>query len=95
VCELTRSREFTDFRASSLNTLVRMVAAGTGITLIPATAVATEIRAREGTVAIPLVRRVSGRTIGLAWRGTSARKAEFGLLANCLRSSPPAGATVL
>jgi len=65
-CSRTRARE-SEFRATSLSTLAQMVAGGTGVTLLPELAVATE------TTRTPLrVRRLAEptphRTIGLVWR---------------------------
>ena len=38
ICKRAGAHELGDFRATSLNTLVRMVASGTGVTLLPAMA---------------------------------------------------------
>ncbi len=69
-CTRGHARELA-FRATSLSTLVQMVAAGAGVTLLPALAVPTEVRRA------PLrLRRFKpptpGRSIGLAWRRHSA-----------------------
>ena len=61
LCQRAGARELDDFRATSLNTLVRMVASGTGVTLLPAMAVATEVRPQERLVTLPLERRASDR----------------------------------
>ena len=65
-CSRTGVRE-SEFRATSLSTLAHMVAGGSGVTLLPELAVATE------TSRTPLrVRRLAEptprRTIGLVWR---------------------------
>jgi LysR family hydrogen peroxide-inducible transcriptional activator len=65
-CSRTGVRE-SEFRATSLSTLAQMVAGGSGVTLLPELAVATE------TGRTPLrVRRLAEptprRTIGLVWR---------------------------
>jgi LysR family hydrogen peroxide-inducible transcriptional activator len=82
------------FQGTSLRTLLQMAAGGIGITLIPEMAVPTEITAASGLVA----RRLSSgaaRTIALAWRRSSARKAEFRALGRYLGSvlekAAPAG----
>lgn len=60
-----------DLRATSLATLVQMVSAGMGVTLLPTIAVGVENR--RGQLAIrPLAGKRQGRTIGLAWRRESA-----------------------
>jgi LysR family hydrogen peroxide-inducible transcriptional activator len=62
--------------ATSLATVMEMVANGYGVTLVPQ--VAVDVEARDGRVR--LLRFASpqpGRTVGLAWRRTSPRKADF------------------
>lgn len=66
VCATARARE-SEFRATSLTTLVQMVAGGTGITLLPALAVASEA-SRAGLRVRPLAGARTWRTIALAWR---------------------------
>jgi LysR family hydrogen peroxide-inducible transcriptional activator len=61
-------REVLD--ASSLSTLVQMVGAGIGVTLIPEMAVAVETR--SATVSVARFRNPQpSRTIGMVWRKTS------------------------
>ena len=83
-CEMGDTRSRAQFEASSLHTLVQMVAAGIGVTLIPRLAV--DARIAEGTdISLsPLAARAS-RQVGLAWRRTSSRAEEFGTLAGALR----------
>jgi len=69
VCAGARAEEL-DFRATSLPTLAQMVAAGTGVTLLPAMSVPTESR-RAAIVMRPLADEDAFRTIGLVWRRTS------------------------
>ena len=61
-------REVLD--ASSLSTLVQMVSAGIGVTLIPEMAVAVETRAASVSVA-RFKNPQPARTIGMIWRKTS------------------------
>ncbi len=63
-----RPRELLD--GSSLSTLVQMVGAGIGVTLIPEMAVAVETRSASVSVARFKSPRPS-RTIGMIWRKTS------------------------
>ena len=63
-----RPRELLD--ASSLSTLVQMVGAGIGVTLIPEMAVAVETRSAPVSVARFKSPKPS-RTIGMIWRKTS------------------------
>ncbi len=90
LCQRAGARELGDFRATSLNTLVRMVASGTGVTLLPAMALASEVRGQDRLVALPLERRAS-RTIGLAWRASTPRRAAFEQLAEAFVEHAPKG----
>jgi LysR family transcriptional regulator, hydrogen peroxide-inducible genes activator len=86
VCGRAGAVEAMALRATSLPTLVQMVAGGLGVTLLPEAAAATLVR-RNGPVALAeLARPVPGRTIGLAWRTSSGRLREFRLLAETLAS---------
>ncbi len=71
-----------DFRATSLETILQMVATGLGSTLLPAMA-CTEARARSVTTR-PLEAGV-GRRIGLAWRRSYPRVGDIHLLARTLQ----------
>jgi LysR family hydrogen peroxide-inducible transcriptional activator len=84
VCEQAGAREAEGVRAASLNTLVQMVAGGLGVTLLPASAVATEARGRAVAVR-PFRAPAPSREIGLAWRRTSPRAEEFRQLGALLR----------
>ena len=91
VCNRAGAVESLAVRATSLPTLVQMVAGGLGITLLPEMAAAALVPARGPVAIAPLV-KPPGRTIGLVWRTSSARLREFRLLADVLRES---AATVL
>jgi len=66
-----------NFRATSLETLRHMVAAGNAVTLIPRLAV----REDDALVRyIPFVDPVPSRVIGLYWRKTSARAPLYAML---------------
>jgi len=75
-CRLAGPDRNEVFQGTSLRTLLQMAAGGIGITLMPEMAVAAEITATSGLVARPLEGEPS-RQIALAWRRSSARKAEF------------------
>jgi LysR family hydrogen peroxide-inducible transcriptional activator len=66
--ESAQPREMLD--ASSLSTLVKMVGAGMGVTLIPEMAVAVETRSAAVSVA-RFQAPEPERTIGMIWRKTS------------------------
>ncbi len=80
-CGAAAGQAHGDFRGSSLNTLVRMVAGGIGVTLLPQMAAATEVRSEDPIALVPLASTRPGRRIGLAWRPHSAREEDFRLLA--------------
>ncbi len=94
-CGRTRVEE-AGFRATSLSTLVHMVAGGLGITLLPRLAVGTE--AARATVALrPLAPPVPFRTLALAWRSGSyagaALRSVGTAMAAALREHPDGGGT--
>ena len=75
-CRLAGPDRNEVFQGTSLRTLLQMTAGGIGITLVPEMAVPAEITGTPGLVARPLEGEPS-RQIALAWRRSSARKAEF------------------
>ena len=62
--------------ATSLATVMQMVANGYGVTLVPEVAIDVEVR-DERVKLLRFTPPVPGRTIGLAWRHTSPRKVDF------------------
>lgn len=84
VCGKGDKRTRSQFEASSMHTLVQMVAAGIGVTLVPRLAVDAHIT--QGTdVSLSRLSVTASRRIALAWRRTSLRSEDFRLLANTLR----------
>ena len=80
VCGLLAGERGSDsdaFAATSLHTLVQMVAGGLGVTLLPRLAVTAGIAAEAGLVLRPLAGAGAWRTLGLAWRRNAPRAAEF------------------
>lgn len=84
VCARVGADEDTDFRATSLATLVQMVAGGDGVTLLPAMAEAAMAGPVSGIVTRPFRAPAPRRRIGLVWRRGSSRAAEMKLLAKSL-----------
>lgn len=75
-CNLKHVDSINTFGASSLSTLVEMVSGGLGITLLPELCLPVEARGRH----VKLMRFVDPeptRSIGLAWRHSSARAADY------------------
>lgn len=84
VCNRAGAVESMEVRATSLPTLVQMVAGGLGVTLLPEAAAATLIQ-RNGPVAIAeFAKPVPGRMVGVAWRTSSGRLREFRMLAETM-----------
>ena len=75
VCGRISIHERQDFRATSLETLRQMVAAGAGVTLMPELASRGAYGNARGVVIRPLVRPTPHRQIGAVWRKSSARLA--------------------
>jgi LysR family hydrogen peroxide-inducible transcriptional activator len=73
------------FQATSLRTLVQMVGADLGITLMPQIAVDSELASTRNVVVRPLSPDKPFRTLILAWRSTSSRGDEFRMLGNLIR----------
>ena len=72
------------FGASSLATVMQMVAGGYGVTLIPQ--IAADVEARDSRVKfLRLEEPQPGRSIGLAFRRTSPRKADFEALGDVVK----------
>ncbi|WP_374649758.1 LysR substrate-binding domain-containing protein [Dongia sp.] len=83
-CRLEPSRHRDDFRATSLPTLVQMVANKLGVTLLPKMAVDAGLLGGTGLVTRPLAASAPARGIALVWRPTTPRSVEFNLLADML-----------
>lgn len=79
-CFAAGAREDSHFRATSLETLRNMVAAGAGITLIPKLAVPQEL-VRDGVCYISCEEPEPRRTIGLIYRPGSPLKNRYQQLA--------------
>jgi LysR family hydrogen peroxide-inducible transcriptional activator len=84
ICSHSSMQEKQDFRATSLETLRQMVAAGVGVTLLPTLATQGAYRAAKGLVVRPFARPVPSRRIGAVWRKSSARTAAIAALAEQL-----------
>jgi len=77
VCHLVGADHIEEFRASSLATVVQMVTHGYGSTILPALSLAVEVGANPAIRIVPFREPPPARTIGLAWRTASPRKADF------------------
>lgn len=74
VCQLAGAKEKLDFQASSLETLRYMVAAGSGVTLMPILATKPPVTKTDNVVARAFSAPQPQRTIAMAWRKSSLRE---------------------
>ena len=80
VCRLRQVDNLDTFGASSLSTIVQMVAGGLGVTLLPE--ISLPVERMHGRIEVKRFDEPQpSRTIGLAWRATSPRAEEFRTLA--------------
>ena len=92
-CHMMTREARESFGASSLATIVQMVANGYGITLLPEMAISSEIHRGGDIRLLRFAAPEPKREIGLAWRKTSPRKTEFVQFGELLRDVLPAGTT--
>jgi LysR family hydrogen peroxide-inducible transcriptional activator len=85
VCRTTPGRRAADVSATSLQTLVQMVAGGMGVTLLPRIAAEAGATAGADVALRPFAQPVVGRSIGVAWREGSPRAEEARILADELK----------
>jgi len=84
-CSWAGAKDHNEFSATSLTTIVQMVANGLGVTLLPEMALNSGIMQGTGLKNIPLSDDSPPRQIGLVWRKTSGRTAEFKMLGDFLK----------
>ncbi|HUO80491.1 MAG TPA: LysR substrate-binding domain-containing protein [Steroidobacteraceae bacterium] len=75
VCGAASVHEPADFRATSLETLRQMVAAGLGVTLLPELATRGPFAAAKSVALRPFAKPAPYRTLGAAWRRSTTRAA--------------------
>ena len=75
MCNRLDVKEDEDYRATSLETLRQMVAAGLGITLLPELATHGPFGSGSALAVRPFARPVPSRTVGAVWRKSSTRTA--------------------
>jgi LysR family hydrogen peroxide-inducible transcriptional activator len=88
-CQQVDRAAMSGFGASSLSTIVQMVANGLGITLLPELSLPFEARDPR-IVLLRFAAPEPSRTVGLAWRRSSPRKRDFVELGKLLGGSPAA-----
>jgi len=87
VCSRVRLSESQDYRATSLETLRQMVAAGHGITLLPELASNSPVGAARGLKIKPVGKPVPSRTIGAIWRKSTTRGPAIEAVVETIRST--------
>jgi LysR family hydrogen peroxide-inducible transcriptional activator len=88
VCAMAGAGEKDGFRATSLETLRQMVAAGVGITLLPTLAVKPPVPVSENIALVPFRNPPPSRKLALVWRRSSALSEFLRKLAATLRDLP-------
>ena len=88
VCHLAGADERTGFRATSLETLRQMVAAGVGVTLLPELAVKPPVPASEDIVLLRFTEPVPRRQLAMCWRRTNVYGDFFPKLAEVVKDLP-------
>ncbi|GAA0723533.1 LysR substrate-binding domain-containing protein [Dokdonella soli] len=88
VCQLAGAVERSGFRATSLETLRQMVAAGVGITLLPTLAVKPPVAPSADIHLVEFRGRPPSRRIAMVWRRSSAIAPFLKRLAEVFQSLP-------
>jgi LysR family hydrogen peroxide-inducible transcriptional activator len=89
VCHLAGASEKDGFRATSLETLRQMVAAGVGVTLLPLLAVQPPVPRSESLKLLRFTDSSPTRQIALVWRKSSAHAEFLHKVAEVLSALPP------
>lgn len=86
-CDRSTAQSEAKMVASTLHTLVQMVDAGLGVTLLPEMAIAAGILTGTRVTAHPLASASAQRLIALVWRRGSARARDYRLLGGTIREA--------
>jgi LysR family transcriptional regulator, hydrogen peroxide-inducible genes activator len=87
VCRIAEEKDLASLGATSLTTLLRMVAGGLGVTLVPQSAVEDE--GHGGIAFLPFAEPVPSRRLALVFRASSGRAQDFETLAALVREALP------
>ena len=93
-CNLRTAPQGDGLEGSSLSTLVQLVGAGLGVTLIPEMAVAVESRSADVSIS-RFKHPKPSRTVGMIWRNSSPLAQELVQIADLVRRSADEIRTVL
>src|SRR5687768_5081602 len=87
VCSRIDVKESEDYRATSLETLRQMVAAGLGITLLPKLATRGPFGSGQGLTVREFSRPIPSRSVGAVWRKSTARTDAIKAVCAAIQSS--------
>ncbi|MFD0987753.1 LysR substrate-binding domain-containing protein [Methyloligella solikamskensis] len=87
LCSAAQPAAMRRFGATSLATLLQMVASGYGTTLVPEIAVQAEVKPQSGLKMIRFKAPEPSRTIGLTWRASSPRKPQMRKLGKLMKET--------
>lgn len=87
VCSMVNVKENEDYRATSLETLRQMVAAGLGITLLPELATRGPFGSGHGLAVKSFAKPIPSRTVGAIWRKSSARVEAINAVCEIIRTT--------
>ena len=85
------TRQMEEFGATSLATIVQMVASGYGIALLPEMALPVEVRDPRIVEIRPIEPLAPSRTVGLVWRRPSPRQEDFAELGRLIVETAKTG----
>lgn len=87
ICKLKPGAGREQVAATSLGTLVNMVAGGLGVSLIPRLAADNGLALGPDVAIRPFVTPIVGRQVGIAWKAGSPREAEARRIGEIVRSA--------
>ncbi len=87
VCALPSRARSEEVSATSLQTLVHMVAGDLGVSLVPRLAADAGVTAGTDLAMRPFTEPLIGRAIGVAWRSGSPRKAEALMIGDIVKEA--------
>ncbi len=87
ICAASGNTNSHEVHGVSLSTLVQMVAAGRGVTLLPKSALGIEIRPDSDLCVRPLQDQKAGRDVALVWRSESPRSKYYETLSQGLQQT--------
>jgi LysR family transcriptional regulator, hydrogen peroxide-inducible genes activator len=87
VCSRIDVKESDDYRATSLETLRQMVAAGLGLTLLPELATRGPFGSGQGLTVKSFAKPVPSRIVGAVWRKSSSRGQAINAVCDVIRTA--------